>query len=49
MAEAQFYLARALVAKGDLEGAQRVLYESGRNLSDHLRKELNELNMAMAR
>lgn len=35
--------------KGDLEGAQRVLYEAGRNLPDHLRPELNELNMAMAR
>jgi hypothetical protein len=37
------------VAKGDVKGAQNVLYEAGRNLPDHLRGELNELNMAMAR
>ncbi|HEX2055323.1 MAG TPA: hypothetical protein VHF07_02445, partial [Nitrospiraceae bacterium] len=48
-AEAQFYLAKELMRKGDLEGAQRVLYEAGRNLPDHLHKDLNELNMAMAR
>lgn len=48
-AEAQFYLAKELVAKGDVKGAQNVLYEAGRNLPDHLRGELNELNMAMAR
>ena len=48
-AEAQIYLAKELISKGDLDGAQRVLYEAGRNLPDHLRKELNELNMAMAR
>ena len=48
-AEAQFYLAKELMAKGDLEGAQRVLYEAGRNLPDDLRGQLNELNMAMAR
>jgi hypothetical protein len=48
-AEAQFYLAKALMQKGDLQGAQQVLYEAGRNLPDHLRKDLNELNMAMAR
>lgn len=48
-AEAQFYLAKELMAKGDLEGAQRVLYEAGRNLPDDLRGPLNELNMAMAR
>lgn len=47
--EAQFYLAKELMTKGDLEGAQKVLYEAGRNLPDHLRKDLNELNMAMAR
>ncbi len=47
--EAQFHLAKELMRKGDLEGAQRVLYEAGRNLPDHLRPELNELNMAMAR
>lgn len=47
--EAQFYLAKELMTKGDLQGAQQVLYEAGRNLPDHLRKDLNELNMAMAR
>lgn len=47
--EAQFYLAKELMAKGDLQGAQQVLYEAGRNLPDHLRKDLNELNMAMGR
>lgn len=48
-AEAQFYLARELVAKGDVQGASQALYEAGRNLPDHLRPELNELNLAMAR
>jgi hypothetical protein len=48
-AEAQFHLAKELMTKGDLQGAQQVLYEAGRNLPDHLRKDLNELNMAMAR
>src|SRR5438445_96979 len=48
-AEAQLYLAQALVAKGDIQGAQKALYEAERNLPDHLRVELNELNMAMAR
>ncbi len=48
-AEAQFYLAKELMTKGDLQGAQQVLYEAGRNLPDDLRKDLNELNMAMAR
>ncbi|HEY6084196.1 MAG TPA: hypothetical protein VIU63_02305, partial [Nitrospira sp.] len=48
-AEAQFYLAKELVAKGDFQGAQKVLYEAGRNLPDDLRGQLNELNMAMAR
>ncbi|MBA5865441.1 MAG: hypothetical protein GDA67_01960 [Nitrospira sp. CR1.3] len=47
--EAQFYLAKELMTKGDLKGAQSVLYEAGRNLPDHLRGQLNELNMAMAR
>ena len=47
--EAQFYLAKELMTKGDLQGAQQVLYEAGRNLPDHLRKDLNELNMAMGR
>ncbi|MCS6294136.1 MAG: hypothetical protein H8J66_13785 [Nitrospira sp.] len=47
--EAQFYLAKELMTKGDIQGAQRMLYEAGRNLPDHLRKDLNELNMAMAR
>lgn len=48
-AEAQFYLAKELMSKGDLNGAQQVLYEAGRNLPDDLRGQLNELNMAMAR
>jgi tetratricopeptide (TPR) repeat protein len=48
-AEAQLYWAQALVAKGDVQGASRVLYEAGRNLPDYLRKDLNELNLAMAR
>lgn len=47
--EAQFHLAKELMTKGDLQGAQQVLYEAGRNLPEHLRKDLNELNMAMAR
>jgi len=34
-AEAQFYLAKELVAKGDLQGAQKVLYETGQNLPEH--------------
>ncbi|MCW5798407.1 MAG: tetratricopeptide repeat protein [Nitrospira sp.] len=48
-AEAQFYLAKELMAKGDLKGAQQVLYEAGRTLPDDLRGQLNELNMAMGR
>ena len=48
-AEAQLYLAKELVAKGDVQGAQEVLWEVGRDLPDHLRKDLNDLNMAMAR
>lgn len=48
-AEAQLYLAKELMTKGDLKGVQSVLYEAGRNLPDDLRGQLNELNMAMAR
>ncbi|HZS12213.1 MAG TPA: tetratricopeptide repeat protein [Nitrospirales bacterium] len=48
-AEAQLYLAKALVAKGDIQEAQRVLYEAGRNLPEALQKDLGELNMAMSR
>lgn len=48
-AEAQFYVAKELLAKGDLEGAQQALYEVGRHLPDELRGQLNELNMAMGR
>ena len=48
-AEAQFYLAKELMAKGDLEGAQQALYEVSRHLPDDLRGQLNELNMAMGR
>jgi predicted Zn-dependent protease len=48
-AEAQFYLAKELMNKGDIQGAQKVLYEAGRDLPDDLRGQLNEMNMAMAR
>jgi hypothetical protein len=48
-AEAQLALAKELVAKGDVKGAQEALWEVGRNLPDHLRKELNDLNMEMAK
>ena len=48
-AEAQFYLAKELMTKGDLEGAQKTLYEAGPNLPEHLQAQLGELNMAMAR
>jgi tetratricopeptide (TPR) repeat protein len=48
-AEAQFYLAKELMTKGDLEGAQKILYEAGPNLPEHLQAQLGELNMAMAR
>jgi Tfp pilus assembly protein PilF len=48
-AEAQLALAKELVAKGDVKGAQAALWEVGRNLPEHLRKELNDLNMEMAK
>ena len=48
-AEASLYLAQALLAKGDAQGAQQALYEVGRDIPEHLRKDLNELNMAIAR
>jgi len=48
-AEAQLALAKELVAKGDVKGAQEALWEVGRDLPDHLRKELNDLNMEMAK
>jgi Tfp pilus assembly protein PilF len=47
--EAQILLAKELIANGDLEGTQAVLWEAGKNLPDHLRKELNDINMAMTR
>lgn len=48
-AEAQLALAKELVAKGDIKGAQAALWEVGRDLPDHLRKELNDLNLQMAK
>lgn len=47
--EASFYLAQSLLAKGDTEGASRALYEIGRTIPEHLRNDLNQLNMAIAR
>jgi tetratricopeptide (TPR) repeat protein len=47
--EASFYLARALLAKGDAEGASNALYEIGRTIPEDLRDDLNQLNMAIAR
>lgn len=47
-AEASLYLAQSLLAKGDTEGASRALYEIGRTIPEHLRNDLNQLNMAIA-
>lgn len=47
--EAALYLAQALLAKGDSKGASEALYEIGRNIPEHLRGDLNELNMAIAK
>ena len=47
--EASLYLAQALLAKGDADGASRALYEVGRTIPEHLRNDLNQLNMAIAR
>ncbi|WHZ24723.1 MAG: hypothetical protein OJF47_003835 [Nitrospira sp.] len=47
--EAQILLAKELIAKGDVEGTRAVLWEAGVNLPDHLRKDINDINMAMLR
>ncbi len=47
--EAQILLAKELVEKGDAEGAQALLFEAGTGSPDHLRKQINEINMAMLR
>ncbi len=47
--EASFYLAKALLARGDADGASRALYEAGRTIPEHLRNDLNQLNNAIAR
>ena len=47
--EASLYVAKALLAKGDAQGAHQALYEVGKDMPDQLRGELNELNMAIAR
>jgi hypothetical protein len=47
--EAQILLANELIAKGDAEGAQAILFEAGNGVPDHLRKEINDINMAMLR
>jgi len=45
--EAQILLAKELITKGDAEGAQAVLFEAGTGVPDHLRKQINDINMAM--
>lgn len=47
--EAQILLAKELIAKGDAQGARAVLFEAGNGAPDHLRKEINDINMAMLR
>lgn len=47
--EAQILLAKELIEKGDAEGAQAVLFEAGTGVPEHLRKQINEINMAMLR
>ncbi|BBO17307.1 conserved hypothetical protein [Candidatus Brocadia pituitae] len=47
--EASFYLAQSLLAQGDTKGASQALYEIGRTIPEHLRSDLNQLNMAIAR
>lgn len=47
--EASFYLAQSLLAQGDTKGASQALYEIGRAIPEHLRSDLNQLNMAIAR
>ncbi len=46
-AEAQFYLAKELVAVGDVQGASQVLYEAGRNIPEHLRPEPSRGQMTL--
>lgn len=45
--EAQILLAKELIAEGDAEGAQAILFEAGTGVPEHLRKEINEINMKM--
>ncbi|MEX5214221.1 MAG: tetratricopeptide repeat protein [Nitrospiraceae bacterium] len=47
--EAQILLAKELIAKGDAEGAQAVLFEAGNGVPDHLRQQINDINMAILR
>lgn len=47
--EAQILLAKELIAKGDAQSAQAVLFEAGTGVPDHLRKQINDINMAMLR
>ena len=47
--EAQILLAKELIEKGDVEGAQALLFEAGTGAPEHLRKQINEINMAMLR
>jgi tetratricopeptide (TPR) repeat protein len=47
--EAQILLAKELIGKGDAKGAQEVLFEAGTNVPEHLREQINEINMAMLR
>ncbi|MGE3151118.1 MAG: tetratricopeptide repeat protein [Nitrospiraceae bacterium] len=47
--EAQILLAKELIAEGDAEGAQAVLFEAGNGVPDHLRQQINDINMAILR
>ena len=47
-AEAQFHLARELLAAGDAKGAQQALQDAGTHLPDQLRAELNQLHHEIA-
>lgn len=47
--EASFCLTQSLLAQGDTDVANRALYEIGRTIPEHLRSDLNQLSMAIAR
>lgn len=47
--EAQILLAKELIAQGNAESASAVLFEAGTGVPDHLRTQINEINMAMLR